>query len=57
MPVFGGDQLTEEEKAMGFTADDDWGSDDGWGDDSGWGDDDIEDEEFDFDKEFPEFQI
>jgi gliding motility associated protien GldN len=39
MPSYGGDQLTEEEKAMGFTADDDWGSDDGWGDDAGWGDD------------------
>lgn len=38
MPSYGGDQLTEEEKAMGFTADDDWGDDDGWGDDSGWGD-------------------
>jgi len=37
MPAYGGDQLTEEEKAMGFTEDDAWG-DDGWGDDSGWGD-------------------
>jgi gliding motility associated protien GldN len=38
MPSYTGDQLTEEEKAMGFTADDNWGDDDGWGDDSGWGD-------------------
>ena len=45
MPSYGGDQLTEEEKAMGFTADDDWGSDDGWGDDSGWGDEETTEEE------------
>ncbi len=38
MPAYGGDQLTDEEKAMGFTEDDAWGADDGWGDDSGWGD-------------------
>ena len=31
-PAYGGDELTEEEKAMGFTEDDGWG-DDGWGDD------------------------
>lgn len=39
MPAYGGDELTEEEKAMGFTEDDGWG-DDGWGDegDTGWGD-------------------
>ena len=38
MPVYGGEILSEEEKAMGFTEDDAWGDDDGWGDDSGWGD-------------------
>ena len=38
MPAYGGDELTEEEKAMGFTEDDSWGDDDGWGDDAGWGD-------------------
>ncbi len=41
MPAYGGDELTEEEKAMGFSEDDGWGDEgDGWGDegDSGWGD-------------------
>ena len=44
MPAYGGNELTEEEKAMGFTADDSWGDDDGWGDDagSGWGDEPAE---------------
>lgn len=35
----GGEEgLSEEEKAMGFGADDGFGSDDGWGDDAGGGD-------------------
>jgi gliding motility associated protien GldN len=38
MPEYGGDVLTEEEKALGFTEDDAWGAGDGWGDDAGWGD-------------------
>lgn len=42
MPEYGGDQLSEEEKAMGFTEDENWGDDSGWGDDdtadTGWGD-------------------
>ena len=44
MPAYGGDQLSEEEKAMGFTDDDAWGDDDGWGDDSGWGDEPASEE-------------
>ena len=46
MPAYGGDELTEEEKAMGFTEDDGWG-DDGWGDegDTGWGDEEGTTEE------------
>lgn len=45
MPVYGGDELTEEEKAMGFTEDDGWG-DDGWGDEGdGWGDEEGTEEE------------
>jgi hypothetical protein len=50
MPAYGGDELTEEEKAMGFTADDEWGGDgDGWGDDSGWGDTKASDTDADAD--------
>jgi len=46
MPAYGGDELSEEEKAMGFTEDDGWGDDggDGWGDESGgdgWGDEEA----------------
>jgi gliding motility associated protien GldN len=41
MPEYGGDQLSEEEKAMGFTEDDAWGAGDGWGDDTGWGDEET----------------
>lgn len=47
MPVYGADQLTEEEKAMGFTEDDVWGTDDSWGDDSGWGDEETTDQQAD----------
>ncbi len=48
MPAYGGDELTEEEKAMGFTQDDGWGDEgDGWGDegDSGWGDEESTESE------------
>ncbi len=44
MPAYGGDELSEEEKAMGFTEDDGWGDDgDGWGDEGGdgWGDEEA----------------
>jgi gliding motility associated protien GldN len=44
MPVYGGEVLSDEEKAMGFTEDDAWGDDDGWGDDSGWGDEETGDD-------------
>lgn len=48
MPSYGGESLTEEEKAMGFTEDDSWGADDdGWGDDAGWGDDEKTEEKSD----------
>jgi len=47
MPVYGGDGLSDEEKAMGFTEDDAWGDDGGWGDDSGWGDEDQSDKQAD----------
>ena len=44
IPDYGGGGLTEEEKQMGFSEEDDagWGDDSGWGDDGGgdsWGDD------------------
>lgn len=47
MPSYGGDELTEEEKAMGFTEDDGWGDEgDGWGDEGeGWGDEESTEEE------------
>ncbi|MDH3708973.1 MAG: gliding motility protein GldN [Cyclobacteriaceae bacterium] len=47
MPAYGGDELTEEEKAMGFSEDDGWGDEGaGWEDegDSGWGDEESKED-------------